>query len=103
MANKNSSGKTMNEVPYSKFSEDDFTLRDYLAIDRTILANERTYLAYIRTALTTLIVGVSFVKFFDVVILVVIGWIFIPISIITFIIGTIRFKKYNKQIYKFRD
>ncbi|HDK81416.1 MAG TPA: DUF202 domain-containing protein [Nitrospirae bacterium] len=33
----------------------DLFLRDHLAAQRTMLANERTYLAYIRTALTLFI------------------------------------------------
>lgn len=38
-------------------------LRDHLAADRTILANERTFLAYIRTSLTLFVAGLSFVHF----------------------------------------
>ena len=52
--------------PYTGL-EDQLILRDHLAADRTILANERTFLAYIRTALTLFVAGLSFVhlKVFD--------------------------------------
>ena len=40
-------GKTGNR--YEGFAKSDLILRDQLAIDRTLLANERTVLAYIRT------------------------------------------------------
>lgn len=33
-----------------KFNKDEMILRDFLAVDRTLLANERTLLAYIRPA-----------------------------------------------------
>lgn len=39
----------MKDSPYSKFDTDDLILRDQLAIDRTLLANERTLLAYLRS------------------------------------------------------
>jgi putative membrane protein len=51
--------------PYLKFRDKELTLNDYLAIDRTTLANERTFLAYGRTALAMLIIGGSCLKLFD--------------------------------------
>jgi len=83
---------------YSKFDEDEFSLRDYLAIDRTILANERTFLAYLRTALTVFISGVTFIKFFDVIIIEIIGWIFVPLAIIIAVIGIHRYRKFERQV-----
>jgi putative membrane protein len=58
-------GRAPRENPYTKFSGRDLTLNDHLAIDRTILSNERTLLAYGRTALALVIVGGSCIKFFD--------------------------------------
>ncbi|OIO13440.1 hypothetical protein COV53_02000 [Candidatus Gottesmanbacteria bacterium CG11_big_fil_rev_8_21_14_0_20_37_11] len=63
------------------------TVRDHLAFDRTNLANERTFLAYIRTALTLFVSGVSFIQFFTTTIIVIIGWLFIPIGILILIKG----------------
>jgi putative membrane protein len=37
---------------------------DYLAIDRTVMANERTLLAYIRTGVGLLIAGLALIRFF---------------------------------------
>ena len=68
-------------------------LRDYLAFDRTILANQRTFLAYIRTALTLFLAGVTFIKFFEIFIIEIIGWIFVPIGVITFLVGLLRYNK----------
>ena len=79
-------------VPYSEFNPDDLILRDHLAIDRTILANERTFLAYIRTALTLLVLGASFVRFFDSMTLEIVGWMFVPAAIAVFLWGTWRYR-----------
>ncbi|HEX9972048.1 MAG TPA: DUF202 domain-containing protein, partial [bacterium] len=38
----------MSQRFYQEFSESDLILRDRLALDRTVLANERTLLAYVR-------------------------------------------------------
>ena len=37
---------------------------DYLAIDRTVMANERTLLAYIRSGVGLLIAGLALIRFF---------------------------------------
>jgi len=53
---------TEKETPYQDI-KGQLILRDHLAADRTILANERTFLAYIRTALTLFVAGLSFIHF----------------------------------------
>jgi putative membrane protein len=68
-------------------------LRDYLAVDRTILTNQSTFLAYIRTALTLFVAGLTFVKFFDQVVIEIIGWAFIPIGVATFAVGFFRYNR----------
>lgn len=50
--------------PYSRFRGQNLTLNDYLAIDRTVMANERTLLAYGRSALALVVVGGTCIKFF---------------------------------------
>jgi putative membrane protein len=47
---------------YKEFFAKQLILRDYLAIERTILTNEATFLAYVRTGLTIMVVGVTLVK-----------------------------------------
>ena len=48
------------EAPYR---DQEMILRDYLAADRTAMANERLLLAYIRTALATIGAGAAIVHF----------------------------------------
>ncbi len=73
-------------------------LRDHLAAQRTMLANERTYLAYIRTALTLFVAGVSFIKFFGNIIYEITGWLLIPLGILVFIKGIISYIKMKRLI-----
>lgn len=85
--------KGIHKEAYSQVDEKRMQLRDYLAIDRTILSNQNTFLAYVRTALTLFVAGLTFVRFFNEIIFEIIGWIFVPLGIVTFVIGTIRYNK----------
>ena len=78
--------------PYAELYQEELILRDYLATDRTILANERTFLAYMRTMLALIVAGITFVKAFEDPIVHVVGWIFIPLGILTFIMGVMRYR-----------
>ncbi len=49
----------LDPVVYKEFFAKQLILRDYLAIERTILTNEATFLSYIRTGLTVIVVGVT--------------------------------------------
>lgn len=51
-------------MPYSKIYPNDMILRDHLAYDRTVLANERTLLSYVRTAIALLAAGGTLWKLF---------------------------------------
>jgi len=78
--------------PYARFRDQELTLNDYLAIDRTILSNERTLLAYIRAALAQVIIGGSALKFFDSFALTVLGWLFIAGAVVTMLVGWQRYR-----------
>ncbi len=73
-------------------------LREHLAAARSILANERTFLAYQRTALTQLAVAATFIHFFDHAILTVVGWFLVPASVVTIVLGVLRYKRMRKLI-----
>jgi putative membrane protein len=78
---------------YSEFEVSKMILRDHLAADRTTLSNQNTFLAYIRTALTLFVVGVTFVRFFDMPVVEIVGWVFIPVGVVTFVVGLIRYNR----------
>lgn len=84
--------------PYARFSNRSLTLNDYLAIDRTILSNERTLLAYGRTALAQVIIGGSALKFFDSPILTLLGWAFLAGGVATMLIGWRRFRHTDRLL-----
>lgn len=75
-------------------------LRDYLAIERTRLANERTLLSYIRSSLYLLLGGIAFLQlksFPDFKYLALLSLVF---SAIFFIIGIYRFTLLKKSLKK---
>ncbi|HDH12282.1 MAG TPA: DUF202 domain-containing protein [Nitrospirae bacterium] len=82
----------------SRNTHDNPVLRDHLAAQRTMLANERTYLAYIRTSLTLFVAGVSFIKFFGNMVYAIIGWLLIPLGILVLIKGIISYVKMKQVI-----
>jgi putative membrane protein len=83
---------------YYKRYRGQLILRDLLAADRTQLANELTLLAYMRTALTLFIAGVSFIQFFDHLLVEIIGWLFVPLWIWLAWFGTFRFHRMKKPL-----
>lgn len=93
----------MKETPYSKYRADNLILRDELAIDRTLLANERTLLSYLRFAVALLIAGVSIVHFSTEGWFRVLGLACIPTGIITGIIGVARYRRVNQSIVRIRN
>ncbi len=83
---------------YPKYKKEELVLRDFLAINRTILANEITFMAYVRTSLTFLVVGISFIKFLQMKMVEIGGWIFILLGAYMFIIGLRRYLRIKKQL-----
>jgi putative membrane protein len=73
-------------------------INDELAMERTIMANERTFLSYIRTALTLLVPGVTGLHLSETVILKVVSSLFIPAGVVVFLIGIARFRKKQKAV-----
>jgi putative membrane protein len=64
----------------------------HLARHVTVLANERTFLAYIRTSLTLIVAGLSFIQFFERRGMNELGNIFVVLGVIVFIIGLVRYR-----------
>lgn len=80
--------------------DEQIILRDYLAIERTRLANERTLLSYIRSSLYLLLGGIAFFQlknFPDFKYLALLALVF---SAIFFIIGIYRFTLLKRSLKK---
>lgn len=82
--------------------DEEVILRDYLAIERTRLANERTLLSYVRSSLYLLLGGIAFFQLKDFPNFKFLGLLSLVFSALFFIIGLYRFvllKKSLKRLY----
>lgn len=69
---------------------DEIILRDYLALERTKLANERTLLAYLRTSLYMLLGGIAFLRLTDFESIRWVGYVSLALSVILICVGLVR-------------
>ncbi len=82
---------------YSEFN-DRMILRDYLALDRTILANKRTILAYFRTFIGLVASGTGMIKLVATPVITVIGYVFIILAFPLMITGIIEFLRVSRSL-----
>ena len=76
----------------------DLVLREYLAIERTKLANETTLLAYVRTGLYFLVAGSSFGHLIGSNFWKIAGTPLIVIGVIIMLLGVRRYIRLRKSI-----
>jgi len=76
-------------------------LRDFLAMERTRLSNERTYLTYIRTGLYFLLGAGAMLRLIEFQEIRWLGWASLAISVIMFLVGTFRFILLRRQMRRF--
>jgi putative membrane protein len=76
----------------------ELVLREYLAIERTKLANESTLLAYIRTGLYFVVAGSTLGELVQSAFWDLIGVPLIVIGLVIIIIGGIRYSRLRKRI-----
>lgn len=88
----------MTNKHYERFEQSELILRDELAIDRTLQANERTLLAYLRAAAAMMIAGLTIIHFANRGGFFVMGIACIPGSLLVTLIRLLRFMKMNKDI-----
>lgn len=79
-------------------NKEEIILRDYLALERTKLANERTLFAYIRTALYLILAGMTILQLNNFESIHWIAFLSIGLSIIILIVGIWRYTKLNRQL-----
>ncbi|MEE9413369.1 MAG: DUF202 domain-containing protein [Methylococcales bacterium] len=93
-------------MPYTKINPKDMILRDHLAYDRTILANETTLLAYLRTAMALLAAGATLFRlfpndaYFQVlgIVMLFLGMVIAGIGVFRFFAMTKRLKKLHEKV-----
>lgn len=93
----------MNKKLFNTFvNTEKIILRDYLALERTRLANERTLFAYIRTSLYLLLGGIAFLQLKDFENITWLGYFSLFISAILLVFGIhkyLRLKMVLKHYY----
>jgi putative membrane protein len=86
------------EQPYARFKQEELIVRDYLAADRSALANERTFLAYVRTALAIAAAGGSLIHFLDSLVWDVLGVLLLVVAVFTLAWGIYQFRHYTRRL-----
>lgn len=76
-------------------------LRDFLALQRTKLANERTFLSYNKFSLYLVTAGIALIQIDNLRPFRMLGYVALGASGIVFIIGLVRFFLLRRQLRKF--
>lgn len=93
----------MSEEEYSSYIRDHerMILRDHLAVDRTMLANETSFMSYVRTSLTLIAVGATVIKFFNNnEYMQALGWVMIVVGGWLSVHGYVRYRKIDAVMHK---
>ncbi|MDX5435641.1 MAG: DUF202 domain-containing protein [Pontibacter sp.] len=69
-------------------------VRDQMALERTVFANERTFMAYLRTAMAIVGAGIIAAKFANDLYLKIAGFVLLPIG---FALGVYGFYRYRQK------
>jgi putative membrane protein len=76
-------------------------LRDYLALERTRLANERTLFSYVRTSLYLLLGGIAFLQLHEFENLWWLGYLSFVVSAGCLLIGVFKFYQVRNRLRKY--
>tara|TARA_B100000678_G_C18212304_1_gene503914 strand:+ start:249 stop:632 length:384 start_codon:yes stop_codon:yes gene_type:complete len=82
-------------------TKENIILRDFLALERTTLANERTLFAYIRTSLYLILGGIALLQLEKFNHLIWLGYISFGISVVLIIYGVVRYVVLKRKLQKF--
>lgn len=82
-------------------NNDDINRTDWLALERTRLANERTFLAYFRTFIVVFASGLTIIKIQMLHNILNLGYTFLGASFLLLLIGVLRFFLVRRRIKKY--
>lgn len=94
----------MKKILKSKYkfeNREKIILRDFLALERTRLANERTLFSYIRTSLYLFLGGIALFQITGFERIKWLGYVSLALSIIILIIGIFRFNHLKFKLKKY--
>ncbi len=76
-------------------------LRDYLALERTTMANIRTLYSVIRTSIYLVLAGIAFISLEDFKNLSWVGYLLFGTSIVLVVFGLVRYVELKRKLKKF--
>ena len=76
-------------------------LRDYLALDRTKLANQRTLLSFVRTSLYLVVSGIAVLNVKILQDIRFLGFVLMGISILVFVAGIVNFFYFRRKMHSY--
>jgi putative membrane protein len=79
-------------------NQEHIILRDFLALERTKLANERTLLSYIRASLYLLLGGIALLKLDGFEQIKFLGYTSLGLTVIILVIGIFRYHKLKRKL-----
>ena len=82
-------------------NKNEIILRDFLALERTKMANERTFMTYVRFAIFMIITATAFIRVDELKTLRYFGFVMIGFSVIILIVGFVRFRQLRNQLHDF--
>jgi len=103
MAQDNFKKAWMPRIVRAYDTTEDIILRDFLALERTTLANERTLFAYIRTSLYLILGGIALLQLEELDRLKWLGHVSYVISAFLLTFGIIRYTLLKRKLNKFYD
>lgn len=83
---------------FDEYAHRRLILRDYLAIERTRLANERTILSYLRTTLALVAGSVTLLHFFNTDAARITGWLLLPVAFVILAFGVVRYVSVRRRV-----
>ncbi len=89
---------TMKEHKQTKDVPEEMMLRDYLALDRTRLANDRTLLSFIRTSLYLLVTAFAIVELKSLEDFMFLTWILVIASAVSLIAGITNYMRMKRKL-----
>jgi putative membrane protein len=91
-----------NEKSINQFIiKEDIILRDFLALERTKLANERTFFAYIRTSIYLLLAGIAFIQLKELDNIRWMSYVWFGSGLVFLVFGIYRYRQRNNRINKY--
>ncbi len=84
-------------------NKDRIILRDYLALERTKLANERTLLSYVRASLYLILAGITFLQLKGFESIIWLAYLTLFIGFLLIVIGIWRYFRLQKRLFAYYE